>query len=84
MEHGLFDLLHDLNRALPIVMISHDVSFVSSRLKRVACLNRTLTIHAANEVSAATVAQMYHGDVSAVHHDDTCAHSTSVSQSKSK
>ena len=77
MEHGLIDLLRELNASLPIVMISHDISFVSSCLKRVACLNRTLTIHAADEVSDATVAEMYHGHVRAVQHDDSCAHAGS-------
>ncbi|MFQ5462087.1 MAG: metal ABC transporter ATP-binding protein [Phycisphaerae bacterium] len=74
MERGLFDLLRKLNETLPIVMISHDVSFVSSKLKRVACLNRTLACHAAHEVTDEMVASMYHGHVHAVEHGDHCAH----------
>jgi len=74
MERGLFDLLRKMNETIPIVMISHDVSFVSSKLKRVACLNRTLTCHAAHDVTDEIVASMYHGHVQAIEHGDQCAH----------
>jgi len=74
MERGLIDLLKKLNETLPIVMVSHDISFVSSHLKRVACLSRTVTVHAAHEISDEIVAQMYHGHVQVVHHDEHCGH----------
>lgn len=73
MEDTLIDLLHELNRELPIVMVSHDVSFVSRHLKRVACLNRRLVTHAADEVTHDTIAQMYHDDVRSVQHAQECA-----------
>ncbi len=72
MEHGLTDLLHRLNQRLPIVLVSHDISFVSTHLKRVACLNRSLTCHAAHEVTEQVIAQMYHGHVRAVQHSEEC------------
>jgi len=72
MERGLTDLLHQLNRRMPIVMVSHDISFVSTHLKRVACLSRTLTCHQAGEVSEEIIAQMYEGSVRVIHHEDTC------------
>lgn len=72
MERGLTDLLHQLNRRLPIVIVSHDVSFVSTHVKRVACLNRRLTCHAAGEISWDTVAPMYHGPMRGIRHADQC------------
>ncbi|UCD74354.1 MAG: ATP-binding cassette domain-containing protein [Phycisphaerales bacterium] len=72
MEQSLTDLLHRLNESLPIVMVSHDVSFVSRHLKRVACLNRRLTSHPAAEVTQEVIAEMYHGDIRAVLHDESC------------
>ena len=73
MEQTLIDLLHELNRKIPIVMVSHDVSFVSRHLKRVACLNRRLVIHAAQEVTHATISQTYHHEVRGVQHAADCA-----------
>ena len=74
MERGLIELLQKLNEQIPIVMISHDISFVSSSLKRVACLNQALTCHHAHEINDHVVAAMYHGHVHAVHHDEACVH----------
>lgn len=72
-ERGLTDLLHQLNERIPIVMVSHDISFVSAHLKRVACLNRRLTCHRANEVTSEVIAQMYgHQHVMLVHHEEDC------------
>lgn len=72
MERGLIDLLHRLNERLPIVIVSHDVSFVSSHLKRVACLNRRLTCHAASEISWGEIGEIYHGQMRAVRHAEQC------------
>ncbi len=72
MERGLTDLLHRLNQRLPIVIVSHDVSFVSAHLERVACLNRRLTCHAADEISWESVAHVYHGPMRAIRHADQC------------
>jgi len=72
MEQTLIDLLHRLNERIPIVMVSHDVTFVSRHLKRVACLNRRLIVHAAEHVSHDVISQMYHEEVSAVEHLEEC------------
>jgi len=72
-ERGLIDLLHELNSRMPIIVVSHDVSFVSRHLKRVACLNRRCVVHEANEITDDNVAHLYHHPVMAVHHEDNCA-----------
>lgn len=72
MEENVIDLLHQLNRRLPIVVVSHDVGFVSRHLKRVACLSRRITVHAAEEISAGVISEMYHGHVRAIRHLDEC------------
>jgi zinc transport system ATP-binding protein len=72
VERNLTDLLHRLNERLPIVIVSHDISFVSTHLKRVACLNRRLTCHAADEISQTVISEMYHGHVRAVQHREEC------------
>lgn len=70
-QRELIDLLHRLNERLPIVMVSHDVSFVSTHLKRVACLNHRIACHPAHEITDDVIAQMYHDHV-AIHHEQTC------------
>lgn len=72
MEQSVTDLLHQINQQLPIVVVSHDVGFVSRHLKRVACLNRRLTVHAASEISADVISHMYHEHMRAVQHFKQC------------
>jgi len=72
VERSLTDLLHRLNRRLPIVVVSHDVAFVSAHLKRVACLNRRLTCHAASAVTSDVLGHLYGERMRAVHHQEEC------------
>lgn len=72
-ERTLTDILAELNTQMPIVMVSHDVGFVSRRLTHVACLNRTLTVHDAAEITDEAFAAAYQGDSVALH-----SHSCSV------
>jgi len=42
---NLYDLLADLNERIAMVLVTHDVGVISSRVRRVACLNRRLVVH---------------------------------------
>jgi zinc transport system ATP-binding protein len=61
-ERELLELLHRLNRHLPIVLVSHDVTLVSSHLKRAAWVNRTVTCFPAGELSPEVIESIYHGE----------------------
>lgn len=61
-ERELLSLLHELNRKLPIVLVSHDITLVSSHLKRAAWVNRSVTCYAAAELSPEVIETIYHGD----------------------
>ena len=72
-HHGenFFDLLHRLHERIAIVLISHDVGFISRSVTRVACLNRTLVCHSTSPVDSESIKHLYTNPVSMVHHD-TC------------
>jgi len=73
-EHSLHDLLAQLNKRMPIVLVSHDVGFISAQVKRIACVNRRLVCHAAGEIAGDVIGQMYHdhGHVRPVDHVHDC------------
>jgi len=60
-ERELLDLLHRLNEKLPIVLVSHDITLVSSHLKRAAWVNRTVACYPAADLSPEVVESIYHG-----------------------
>lgn len=71
-EVGLFDLLKSLNskneNPMTIVVVSHDVGFVSAFVSEVACVNRSLVRHPAEGLTEEKLAAIYGVPVSAVHH----------------
>jgi len=48
---SLFSLLTELNKEMTVVMVSHDISSLSSGVKSVACVNRSLHFHDAPELT---------------------------------
>lgn len=73
-EEAVFDLLRRLNERLTIVVVSHDIGFISDYVGRVACLNRTLECHDTGQVSGDTLAALYQEPVRVIRHDH-CLHS---------
>jgi zinc transport system ATP-binding protein len=74
MERGILETLRRLNETLPILLVSHDVGFVSAEVDRVACLDRRLVVHRVEEVTEDIIAEMYAsgGPVHRVHHAPDC------------
>lgn len=74
MEQSFHELLGHLNKEFPIVLVSHDIGFVSAHMKTIACLNRKLVCHGAPEVTRDLISQAYvdHGIDKEVTHDDDC------------
>lgn len=72
IERGLTELLHQLNETMPIVLVSHDVSYVSTHLKHVACLNRRMHFHAAADVTHDIIASMYAQPLRVLEHEPDC------------
>lgn len=50
-ETNLYKLLPELSWRMAIVLVSHDIGTISSVVKTIACVNRTLHYHATNRIS---------------------------------
>ena len=68
-EIELYDFLKELNEeGMTIVVVSHDMGVLSSYIKSVACLNRTLYYHAAAEITEEMVDMAYQCPVDLIAH----------------
>ena len=67
-ETDIFDLLKQLNRRMTIIVVSHDVGFISRYVSRVACLNRTLMCHHTADIDGQVISDLYGSDVRMVEH----------------
>lgn len=68
VENEIFDLLKLLSVRMAIVVVSHDVAFVSEYVRRVACLNRTLMCHETAAIDGQLISELYGADVRMVKH----------------
>jgi zinc transport system ATP-binding protein len=68
MEGDIFDLLAQLNQRLTILVVSHDIAFISGYVDRVACLNRTLVCHETAGIDGDLVHRLYGDNVRRVAH----------------
>ena len=69
VEKHFYELLKVLNARMPIVLVTHDLGFVSAYMTRVACVNRFLAVKPANEVDHTHLEAMYAAPVKPWRHD---------------
>ena len=68
IESEIFDLFKQLNERMTIIVVSHDIGFISGYVERVACLNRTLVCHDTEAIDGQVVQELYGSDVHMVAH----------------
>jgi zinc transport system ATP-binding protein len=67
-EEDIFALLRQYSAHMTIVVVSHDVAFISGYVGRVGCLNRTLVCHETADISGKTIEELYGAPVKMIHH----------------
>ena len=65
----LYALLSQLNKTMPVIVVTHDLGFVSSYVNRVACVNRKIVVHETNDISGKMIHELYGREVQMVRHD---------------
>ena len=67
-EKDIFDLLKKLNEKITIIVVTHDIGFISQYITKVACINRNLICHPTSELTGKTIEELYGTHVHMVHH----------------
>ncbi len=69
IEEVLFDLLDRLSRSMTILLVTHDLGVVPSRVERVVCVNQTVSVHPTRRLTGGVIQKLYHQNLCCVHHD---------------
>ncbi len=69
IEGEIHELFNELNKRMTLLMVSHDLSFVSQYVKRVVCVQRKVVTHPTSEVTAELVNSIYGVPMRIVRHD---------------
>ena len=59
MERDIYDILKILNASTTILLITHDVGFVSSYVNKICCLNRFASMHSVAELTGKSLFDIY-------------------------
>lgn len=71
-EH-FYKMFAEMNKKFTILIVSHDIGFVSTKVKRVICVRKTLQIHPVSELTGESLQKMYGLDVHLIRHDHRCS-----------
>ncbi|MBX3395870.1 MAG: ABC transporter ATP-binding protein [Phycisphaerae bacterium] len=70
-QNDLYELLHELNKRMTLLLVSHDMGFVSKFVRTIICVNRHVDVHAAKEIAGDYISEMYGRDMRLIVHDHT-------------
>lgn len=72
-QDQFFNILQELNKRMAILVVSHDLGFVSDRIRKILCVNRTVRVHPSSEVTGEVIRELYGDRLRLVRHD-RCLH----------
>lgn len=68
VEQGIYELLEKLNERATIVLVSHDLGFISTYVNHVACVNRRLVCNPTRQITGDVIEACYGGPVHMLKH----------------
>lgn len=69
IEEEFYELLRKLNERLTVVLVSHDLGFVSQFVRSVVCVKRQVLMHPTSEISGEMINRIYGASMKMVRHD---------------
>lgn len=72
VEAQLLETLRELSKRLSVLLVSHNLGFVSALVDHVLCVNRSVHVHPTTKMTGHTLAELFGGEFSIVRHDQDC------------
>ena len=67
-RESIYELLSVLNEKMTIILVTHDMLAISSKVEKIACLNRELVYHGEPELNEAVMGHLYGCPVDLIAH----------------
>jgi len=68
-ERELYELLRVLNQRLTVILVSHDLDFVSQYVRTLVYVKRTVIARPTSDLTAELIRELYQREQAPVHHD---------------
>lgn len=69
IEQKLYAILKELNKRMTIIMVTHDLGFVSHMVQRVICVKKKVVIHPVTKINGKLIREIYGHEIRMVRHD---------------
>lgn len=69
IEYKMSAMLGDLKKKMTVLLITHDLGFVSELVNKVVCVNREVLIHPTSGITKEHIRDLYHDNMKVVRHD---------------
>lgn len=73
VENQFYEILREINQRLTVIVVSHDVGFVTPFASSVVCVKRNVVIHPTSDIIGEKIAELYGTDMRLVRHDHRCS-----------
>jgi zinc transport system ATP-binding protein len=68
-QQSFYELLQKLNREIAIILVTHDISVISTYIDKMACLNKKLYYHGSKKEGLLKLAELYECPVQLISHE---------------
>jgi zinc transport system ATP-binding protein len=68
-QQNFYELLHELNKSMAIVLVTHDISVISTYIDKIACVNKKLFYHGSKKEGIQKIAELYECPVQLIAHE---------------
>jgi zinc transport system ATP-binding protein len=72
VEQEFQDLLAGLAKRMTILLVSHDIGFVTENVDKVICVQEKVAVHPTAELTGSVMRELYGQDIRLVRHDHSC------------
>jgi len=72
VELVVYDLLHELNATMTIVVVSHNLNVVTRHASHLVCVNRAASLSSIADLTEGQLHGFYRGDMTVLQHDKSC------------
>lgn len=73
IAESIMEILSELNSRMTIIIVSHDLGFVSQIVKSVICVNKEVVVHPTSSIDGSVISDIYGTELRMVRHDHRCS-----------
>lgn len=68
-----YSKLHSFRDQMTVIIVSHDLGFVSQQMDSVICVHRSVRLHPTANITGQVIQELYGSELSMVRHDHCCS-----------